>query len=135
MRLAQQKVDSRLAAKTDKLLASENQAGLQAGRISLACGAAALRQQWMDQYVKAGGKVSEVCGERVGALVTDPVAAQIADSVFFSKRPKLRQRKLTLSHKDRDLRSEWMDLYVEYGGPVVVVCDPDREKCLKSRKK
>lgn len=137
MRLAQQKTDRRLTAKADKMI-SDNLDAKSIGKISLRCGDGTLRSRWMDLYVEHGGVVNEVCGERIGPLAADTVVAQIADQLFYANNPRLRGRKLTLSHKDRSLRSEWMDLYVQYGGAVVVVCDPDKEVCLgmgKAKKK
>jgi hypothetical protein len=126
MRLALQESESHAAGAADKEFETIGEVSERASRrISLACTDRGLRTKWMSAYVAAGGKAQEVCGERVATLRADQAPAQIADRVLESRHPELKSRKLTLSHDDRKLRSEWMDLYVEYGGRITYVCEPE----------
>jgi hypothetical protein len=92
----------------------------------MGCEAAPARKVWMDQYVKAGGEVVEICGERVAPPVADPTIAQIVDRVFCSRHPELGGRELSLGAEDKSLRTEWMDLYEEFGGRTAKICEPER---------
>jgi len=84
------------------------------------------RTMWMDEYVKAGGEVNEVCGDRVAAFNPDPVIAQVTDQIFFSRHPELASDSLDFSCETGHLRQEWMDVYVQYGGAVSIVCSSTR---------
>jgi hypothetical protein len=128
MRLAFHHVNSEAARKADKQFAVSARS-LAKGKpgplsIRMTCDAAPLRKLWLEHYVKAGGEVVEVCGERVAPLVAEPTIAQIADRVFYSRHHELGGRELTLDDADKQLRVEWMDLYEEYGGRVAKVCHP-----------
>jgi len=126
MRLAFQHVNDKAAGRADKEFEGHKEvAERPSGRVSLACEDRGLRTKWMSAYVAAGGSVQELCGERVDPLHADEGPAQIADRVLASRHPELKSRKLALTHEDRKLRSEWMDLYVEYGGRVTFVCEPE----------
>ena len=133
LRVAQQKVDQAAAARADREFQGAKELAIKSegtGRLSVRCADNALRTHWMDAYVAAGGHTQELCEERVASFHADATIAQITDKVFASRHPEFDKRKLTLKHEDRDLRTEWMDLYVEYGGLVSVICDPVLEKAL-----
>lgn len=91
-------------------------------KVPMSCEFGDLRTQWFDEYVLNGGTFVEVCDERFAPFRPDPIVAQVADHVFHSRHPELKSRPLSLSHDDRDLRTEWMDLYVEFGGRVAEIC-------------
>jgi hypothetical protein len=96
--------------------------GEQPMRAKMGCEFGAARKVWMDEYVRHGGDHFNICGERVATLRSDHVVAQVADRVFFARHPELKSRWLNFDHADGSLRSEWMDLYVEYGGRVTEIC-------------
>lgn len=102
--------------------------GDQPMRAKIGCEFGGARTVWMDEYVRQGGEHFEICGERIAPLKSDHVVAQVADRVFFARHPELKSRWLNLGEADGQLRSEWMDLYVEYGGRVTEICSND--KCI-----
>ncbi len=130
MRLAKQETNSVAARRADEAFSRDTNVK---ARISgplhpkMDCASSPDRIAWMDLYVKAGGEVHRICEERVAPLIADSTIAQIADRVFSSRHPELKGRALNLEHTDGDLRIEWMDLYVEYGGRVATVCE--EHKC------
>jgi hypothetical protein len=133
MRLANQKIESKIAKKIDKLLMTDF-SEKELPNLTVRCGDGDLRRKWLDLYAKNNGTVVKLCNERVAPLISDPVIAQIADKAFYARYPKKAGRGLSLTVKDRSLRSEWMDLYVEYGGRVSVVCDFGKNECALANK-
>jgi hypothetical protein len=83
-----------------------------------------LRALWMNEYVKAGGQVQEICGDRVATVKSDPVISQITDRVFYARHPELQNTTLSFACPKGALRQEWMDIYVQYGGSVRTICSP-----------
>ena len=126
MRLAVQSPSSKAVQTADSTLAKSNFTAALCAEIeakaAMSCHFGAARSQWFDEYVKAGGKFIEICNERVAPLKPDPVVAQVADHIFHNRHPERRSKPISLSNDDRQLRSEWMDLYVEYGGRVAELC-------------
>ena len=126
MRLVSQVPSPLAARKAD--LAFELNAGVkglvgdQPMRAKMGCEYGDARKFWMDEYIRHGGKYLELCGERVAPLECDHLIAQVADRVFFARHPELKSRWLNFEHADAALRSEWMDLYVEYGGRITDIC-------------
>lgn len=127
MRIALQHLDTEAVKSADRALGkhAKGRALAKAGplRIRMGCGSAPLRNLWMNEYVKAGGVTVEVCGERIAPSYADPTIAQIVDRVFSARHPELHGRELNLDKEDRDLRTEWMDLYVEFGGRTAQICE------------
>ncbi|MBP1097525.1 hypothetical protein [Bradyrhizobium diazoefficiens] len=121
MRIAQQSSSAAAVNKADSAVAHLLSAnGLP--KVPMSCEFGHLRMQWFDEYVKNGGAFVEVCEERFAPFDPDPVIAQVADQIFFKRHPELKSHPLSLRHDDHDLRSEWMDLYVEFGGRIAEIC-------------
>jgi hypothetical protein len=126
IRLATQSVSLKAAEAADRALSQSDiarklLADLPA-RAAMSCGFAEVRTEWFKHYVEAGGAHVEVCDTHVAPFSPDPMVAQVADQVFLKRHPELKDRKLSLDCEQGELRSEWMDLYVEYGGRVSTVC-------------
>jgi hypothetical protein len=84
----------------------------------------AVRTAWFDAYVEAGGAFVQVCTRRFATFDPDMVVAQLADRIFAERHPERNGAALGFGPEDQALRSEWMDLYVEFGGTVGSICDP-----------
>jgi hypothetical protein len=131
LRLAFQTVDPEIVARADRtFVGAEDLANRAVDRLRIDCSGGDLRSQWMDTYEQLGGEVHVLCGERVAPLRADHTIAQLADRVFASRHG---DRRLTLDNEDRELRTEWMDLYVEFGGRITILCDPEREAAIGLR--
>lgn len=129
MRVAQQAPTSAAAKKADRALAKNRKVMSVIGdapvRATMACEFGSIRGLWFDDYVAQGGEYIEICNERMAPFRPDKVTAQVADKVFFARHPQLKQKPLTAACDHGALRSEWMDLYVEYGGRVAEICSAD----------
>jgi hypothetical protein len=126
MRIAMQSPSIKAAEKADSAFAESEFAEKLARhgfpKVGMSCEFGDVRKHWFDEYIKNGGEFVEVCGVRFAPFRAESVVAQVADHVFYSRHPELKSRPLSLNDDDRDLRSEWMDLYVEFGGRVAEIC-------------
>jgi hypothetical protein len=122
MRIARQRVSSAAAARADAAFERH-------GAESAAGTPPALdvdgRQSWFDAYVAAEGAFVEVCGRRFAPFAPDPVVAQMADLILAGRHPGL-GIPLGFEPASAAVRAEWMDIYVEFGGRVDSMCDPER---------